>query len=139
MAENPLAIFNLLDTRIGDRVLNLAALTAMIDGGTEEQQSEFALAVSEALAGDGWSGQFLTGSLNTAADANATVTIPVPGMTADGTAVASYQNGTNTDGLFTILTVTPGDEEIVVVLRNIGAAAANGTIRVSFIIAATPD
>ena len=132
---NPLANFQLLDTTRGDRLLDLAAVTAIIEGGTTAQQDAFAGEVAQVIANAGYSGKFTSPALTTAANAQATFTIPVAGMVATDVVTASLANGTNAAGLFAIITVTPGTDELVVVARNIGGVTADGTMVVSYIIA----
>lgn len=136
---NSLANFNILDTRIGDRVLDLAALTAMLLGASEEDQVAFDDALQNIAAVGGWVGKFTTAALTTAADADATITIPITGLIVSDNVMVSIANGTNAAGEFIVRTVTPAADEVEVVMRNFGAGAADGTMVISYNIARTED
>lgn len=82
------------------------------------------------------SGTVTTESLSTAAGAIYTLTLTNSLVTSTShIPTPSVCNGTNSQGQPTVLTVTPGSGQLVIVIKNVDAAAAfNGTLKISFVI-----
>jgi len=76
-----------------------------------------------------------TQSLTTAAVTAVTFTINCSAVTPTSLVMASVGNGTNTTGIPTLGTVTPGNAVATVVIFNDAAAAAfNGTLVISIVV-----
>lgn len=74
-------------------------------------------------------------ALTTAAGAAYTLTLSNTSIAAADQVLASLQNGTNTQGIPVIERVTPGSNQVVIVVRNLHASEAlNGTIKISFAV-----
>lgn len=159
---NPLANYNILDTRIGDRVLNLAALTAIMLGNPDQQEafaealaaieaenpagviaSEFQLdtgtktatAVAGAATLNKQSGKITSEELTTAAGADYTLTLTNDGIEAADIVMASVQLGTATTGIPQVLDVTVDDGEVVIRVRNVDDTDPfDGDIVISFAV-----
>jgi hypothetical protein len=75
-----------------------------------------------------------TQSLNTAATTAVVFTIGCSAVDPTSLVLGSIGNGTNTTGVPGINAITPGNGVITVQLFNDGAAAFNGTLRISLIV-----
>jgi hypothetical protein len=74
-------------------------------------------------------------ALTTAAAASYTLTLTNTVVAATDLVFVSVQNGTNTQGIPLVSTVTPGSESVVIVINNQHATDAfNGTIKISFLV-----
>lgn len=150
------ANFNLLDTAIGDRLLNAAALSAiqaadptqplagasitvsgLMSGGSLQIDTGTKTAVASAGAAtlNKDAGVITSEALTTAAGATYTLTLTDTSIAAADQVFASVQLGTATTGMPAVTTVTPAAGSVVIVLQNIHATAAlNGTIKVAFVV-----
>lgn len=74
-------------------------------------------------------------ALTTAAGATYTLTLTNTKVAATSQVFASVSNGTNTQGIPIISTVTPGAGSVVVIVENNGLVQAfNGTIKIAFMV-----
>lgn len=74
-------------------------------------------------------------ALTTAAGAAYTLTLTNTLIAATSIVLASFQNGTNTQGTLVLGLVTPGAGSATIVVRNTHATEAlNGTIKISFLV-----
>lgn len=80
-------------------------------------------------------GKVTTESLTTAQNANYTLTITNSAIVAGDLCMASVANGTNSQGTPIIVSVTPANGSLVVIVRNAHDAvlAFNGTLVVTFV------
>lgn len=137
------AYYNILDTSLGDVVLNSTAIAAMlvaapaaltvssleVDTGTKT-----ASATTGAATLNKNSGQITSESLTTAAGAVYTLTLTDSNILATDLVLASVQYGTSTTGSPAITRVTPAAGSVVILVQNVHASAAlNGTIIISFV------
>lgn len=161
---NPLANFNLLDTRIGDRLLNLPAITAIMVGASSAQQQAFiaeiealmdatpgpviatelevdtgtktATATAGAATLNKQSGKITTENLSTAAQAIYALTLTNSGIVAGDIVLVSVANGTNSAGDPVVETVVAGTHQVVINILNAHATAAfnGGTLVISYVV-----
>lgn len=83
-------------------------------------------------------GKITTESLNTAADTTLTYTLTNTHIKATDMVFVSIARGTLTTGSPVVEAVTPANGSVVILIRNVSAAAAfNGTLVLSFFIAKT--
>ncbi len=75
-----------------------------------------------------------TQALATAAGATAAITINCAAVTPQSLVMASLQNGSNTQSIPDIMTVTPGNGVVTIVLANTGVAVFNGTFILSLLV-----
>ena len=81
------------------------------------------------------SGKITSEALTTAAGANYTLTLTNQKISAKSIVLASVDQGTNTTEGIDVQRVTPGANQVVIVVRNTHASAAlNGTIVISFAV-----
>lgn len=80
------------------------------------------------------SGEKVSTSLTTAADATASISITHAAITATSKVFVSVKNGTNSAGLPVISTITPASGSAAVVVANLGAAAFNGTLKLEYFV-----
>jgi hypothetical protein len=109
-------------------LFQIAALASAIQVNT--QTSTANAATSNTL-----SGRVVTEALTTAAGANYTMTITNSAVTALSNVQAAVTSGTNTTPGLMIFSVTPAAGSVVILVRNNGTAALNGTIVISYLIA----
>ncbi len=99
-----------------------------VDTGTKT-----AAATAGAAALNKSAGVITSEALTTAAGATYTLTLSDTQIAAADQVMASVQLGTATTGQPTVLTVTPSANQVIIVVKNVDAAAAfNGTIKVAF-------
>ncbi len=105
--------------------------SAKLDTGTKTASATAGAATLAKSAG-----KVTTESLTTAAGADYTLTITATGKVAAADQVfVSIANGTNTQGVPILRTVTPGANTITIVIRNDHASQAlNGTLVVSYMV-----
>ena len=104
-------------------------------GGSLNADSGTATATAGAATLSKMAGVVTSESLTTAAAATYTLTITNTACAAADIVFASVAMGTATTGEPVIATVTPGAGSLVILVKNVAAAAAlNGTIKVSFMI-----
>lgn len=81
------------------------------------------------------SGEKVSTSLTTAAGATTSVSITNAAITATSKVFVSVKNGTNTQGLPVISTITPASGSAAVVIANLHASAAfNGTLKLEYFV-----
>lgn len=91
-----------------------------------------ATAVAGAATLNKQSGTITSESLTTAAGSTYTLTITDSVVTAASRVFASADNGTNTGGELTVQRITPAAGSVVIVVKNTGGIAYNGTIKINF-------
>lgn len=101
---------------------SLGSGTATATTGAATLANRFGVVTSEALT--------------TAQNAFYTLTITNTAVSAEDIAVASVQNGTNDQGTPMIVSVTPADGSLVIVVCNKHATseALNGTLKIAFAV-----
>lgn len=108
----------------------MTAGSAKLDTGTKT-----ATATAGAATLAKMSGIITSEALTTAAGALYTLTITNTTVAAADIAFASLQNGTNSAGTPHIVSVTPGSNSLVIVVRNDHATdALNGTLKIAFAV-----
>lgn len=81
------------------------------------------------------SGVVTSESVSTAASGTYTLTLTNTTIAATDIVLATVGNGTNTTGTPSIASVTPAAGSVVIVISNdSGAAAFNGTLKISFVV-----
>lgn len=104
--------------------------SAKVDTGTKT-----AAATGGAATLSKGAGVITSEGLTTAAGAAYTLTLTNTTIAAADQVMASVQNGTNSQGIPIVSTVTPAAGSVVIVVENNDLAAAfNGTIKVSFVV-----
>lgn len=74
-------------------------------------------------------------SLTTAAGADYTLTLTNTLVAATSIVLATVHNGTNSQGVPVLRTVTPGAGSVVIIVRNTHASQAlNGTLKIAFLV-----
>lgn len=73
-------------------------------------------------------------ALTTGSGSQYTLTLGCSQVTAQSLVMVSVQNGSNTGGLADVLTVTPSNGQVVILVNNNGGAVFNGTIIISVIV-----
>lgn len=112
-----------------------AAPFSASDGVKFGKGTKAATATAGAATLSNHSGKITSEALTTAAGAAYTLTITNTKIAASDVVLASVAYGTATTGVPVVTRVTPGAGSVVVVVRNVDAAAAlNGTIKVSFVV-----
>ena len=100
-------------------LFNLGSGTATASSGAATLANRFGIITSEALT--------------TAAAASYTLTITDTQINAADIVFASVKNGTNTQGITVVQSVTPAAGSVVIKVANLHASEAlNGTIKISF-------
>lgn len=110
---------------VAPSTMQLAALGAAMAANT-------ATAVSGAATLSTEFGSVTTDSLTTAAGATYTLTLTNSTITAASKVQAQVFAKTSTAGLLRVTSVTPAAGSVVIVVTNVGTAAANGTALVTF-------
>lgn len=106
--------------------------------GLEFTQGAVGQAVAGAVTLNQPSGRVLSESITTAAGSTYTLTLTDSVIDATGAAqvFASAALNTSTTGLPQVVSVTPGNGQVVIIVKNIHASAAfNGKIQIDFFIA----
>lgn len=92
-------------------------------------------AASGAATANGRRVQVTSEALTTAAAALYTLTLTNAEVKADSMVLATIKNGTNTQGATTIVSITPANGSVVIVVRNSHASQAlNGTIVIDALV-----
>jgi hypothetical protein len=99
-----------------------------------DQGVKTATAVAGAASLTKMSGTITTESLATAAGAEYTLTLTNGDVGAGDIVMAEVANGTNNGGVPVLATAKAGFNQIVFDVHNVGAAAFNGTILISFVV-----
>lgn len=150
------ANFQLLDTAVGDRVLNAAAIAAILAAGSPiavaastisssglatlnslkvDTGTKTAAAVAGAATLNKNAGVVTSEALTTAAGADYVLTLANSDIAAGDQVHASVGNGTNTAGTPNLASITVSAGQAVITVQNIHASAAlNGTLTISFLV-----
>ena len=101
--------------------------------GILEVPFTLATAVAGAATANGGAGIVTSESLTTAAAATYTLTVTNSSVTVGDIVMGEVFNGTNTTGVPSLATVTPGAGIFTAVVQNIsGATAFGGTLKIAF-------
>jgi hypothetical protein len=110
----------------------LASLRDLLLGGTA---SGTATATAGAATLNAGRGKITTEALTTAAAASYTLTLTNSAIAAADIVLVSVANGTNTQGITVVQSVTPAAGSVVILINNQHAAQAlNGTLVISFVV-----
>lgn len=136
--------FNLLDTKIGDRVLNGAAVVGLLGAGAQPLNpssislgtgTKTASAVAGAATLNQPQGKITSESLTTAAGSEYVMTLANSGIAAADIVQASVQLGSSTTGEPQVTSITVTATQVIIVVKNIHASAAfNGTVKIAFVV-----
>jgi len=80
------------------------------------------------------SGTITSESLTTPAASTYTLTLTNSVVTSAARVFVSCDNGSNTQGELTVQRVTPSASQVVILVKNTGALAYNGTIKINFFV-----
>lgn len=111
--------------------------TGLVTGGSLKLDTgtKTATATAGAATLDKDAGVITSEALTTAGGAAYTLTLTSASIAAADQVMVSVQNGTNTQGILAVGTVTPGAGSVVIVIRNLHASQAlNGTIKVAYAV-----
>ena len=100
-----------------------------VDSGTKT-----ASATSGAATLNKTAGAVTSESITTAAGSTYTLTLTNSAIAAADQVMVSLANGTNTGGTLSLVSVTPASTSVVIIVKNIGASAFNGTIVISYVV-----
>jgi hypothetical protein len=106
----------------------LAALSTAIQVNTQTS-------TANAATSNTFAGRIVTEAVTTAAGANYTMTLTNSLVTATSIVQAAVQSGTNTRGPISIFSITPAAGTVVILVRNNGTLALNGTLIISWQVA----
>lgn len=121
----------------GDTASATVTATGLVTGGSLKLDTgtKTATATAGAATLNKDAGVITSEALTTAGGAAYTLTLTNSSIAAADQVMVSVQNGTNTQGIVMVGTVTPGAGSVVVVVRNLHASQAlNGTILVAFAV-----
>ncbi len=113
---------------IAASAFQLVSLSAPINANTQTSTAGAATVSS-------FMGRIITESISTAAGANYTMTLTNTIITAASNMQVQVYSGTNTTPGLVVFSVTPAAGSAVILIRNNGTAALNGTIVIAFLVA----
>lgn len=105
-----------------------------LPGARLDADSGLATAAAGAATLSKMAGTITTEALVTAAGGDYTLTLTNKTIAANDIVLTSVNNGTNTTVGITVCRVSPGAGSVVILIRNLNAAALNGTLKISFLV-----
>lgn len=113
---------------VATTAFHIAALATAIQLNTQTS-------TANAATSNTFAGRIVTEAVTTAANATYTMTLTNSLVTATSTVLASVQSGTSTAGRPVVDSITPAAGSVVIIIRNIGTVALNGTLLISWMAA----
>lgn len=114
--------------------VSIAGKCEFTPGGSINADSGLATAVAGAATLSKMAGTVTTEALVTAGGADYTLTLTNKTIAANDIVIPVVNNGTNTTAGITVCRVTPSAGSVVILIRNLNAAALNGTLKISFLV-----